>query len=64
MRLEADHEMSVAFEFGANMTTMIFRASPPTAVYRINGTRGTLAEPDNQEDGIDPRLPVPHRVSA
>lgn len=64
MRLEADHEMSVAFEFGANLNTAVLRASPPTAVYRINVTRGTLAEPDNQEDGIDPRLPVPHRVSA
>ncbi len=64
MRLEADHEMSVAFEFGANMNNTIFRASPPTAVYRINGTRGTLAEPEHKEDGIDPRLPVPHRVSA
>ncbi|MBL8881698.1 MAG: hypothetical protein JNL45_01450 [Hyphomicrobium sp.] len=64
MRLEADHEMSVAFEFGANMNTTIFRASPPTAVYRINGTRDTLTEPEHKEDGIDPRLPVPHRVSA
>ncbi len=64
MRLEADHEMSVAFEFSASLNTAVLRTGPPAAVYRIDDTRGALSEPDHKEDGIDPRLPVPHRVSA